>query len=962
MSEYKLVSPLLDGFVMGDPISSHDGISCCPAIRENSEEKYIVKIISVPANQKQLDALLLTGAYPDAASATDYFKEVAEEISKEAELLKQLAKLEGFLGYEDWQILPMEGSRLGYQIYLLSPYRRSLEKYLQRHTMTHLGAVNLALDLCAALSVCRRAGYMHLDLKPSNIFISGKREFRIGDLGFVKLNALKYTSLPEKYTSSYTPPELKNLLATLNPTADIYAVGMILYQIYNNGLLPDVEKASLAQLPPPLNADYELAEIILKACDPNPRKRWQTPIEMGQALASYMQRNSINDVPIVPPTVESDFLDAAYEPADEHAASESVSAEESEATGEIAAQSENMNFLQELVSDETAPDTEDAESIDTAALSDEVSAILSLADDLILDPSVESETETTPEPKSVSKEESDKPPVSDENSLLSELLQEPPHAETAPNSEPESLQEDEPFQACEEPRKKRGWIKTLIGLMILALICAAGFFFYQNYYLLTIADMDIISVEDRICVKLVTEADEALLTVTCTDAYGNSISSNVSNSEAVFTNVTPSTLYRITVSTEGFHKVSGASSGTVTTVAQAKITGFTAKTGTEDGSAVLSFSVDGPEQDWILEYCTEDEEPRSLSFTGHMVTVNNLTVGKTYTFTLKTESGVDLFITGTASLEYTASNNVFAEDLKVLSCQDGVLSVVWKTPADTSVEQWTVRCYSENGFDETVTVSETAASFEGISPDAAYTIDVTAIGMSQSSRTYVSTNPVTISDILVDDSTAGTLAISWNSNNTIPEGGWLLLYRLDTTDSSLMVRCEENSAIIENIVPGADYHLSIQAANGVSVFSGTHTYEGKPAAAFKDHDLDASKISASLCPTPEITDWTYKDIADDAYTSTYAIGSKVSIVLYSPDKPDNTGRETAVMFVIRDSDGNVIPELTKSMVTPWREMWKNRSRYCELNLPIIPNVAGQYTVQVYFNQALVVEKVLNITE
>ena len=67
MSELKLVSPLLDGFVMGNPMSSHDGIDCCPAMKENSDEKYIVKIISVPASQVQLDALLLTGAYKDPA-------------------------------------------------------------------------------------------------------------------------------------------------------------------------------------------------------------------------------------------------------------------------------------------------------------------------------------------------------------------------------------------------------------------------------------------------------------------------------------------------------------------------------------------------------------------------------------------------------------------------------------------------------------------------------------------------------------------------------------------------------------------------------------------------------------------------------------------------------------------------------------------------------------------------------
>ena len=119
MSELTLVSPLLDGFVMGNPMSDHDGIRCCPALKENSDEKYIVKIISVPASQVQLDALLLTGAYKDPADAMDYFKEVADSIVREVELLNTLAKLEGFLPYEGCQVVPMEDGKLGYEVYLL---------------------------------------------------------------------------------------------------------------------------------------------------------------------------------------------------------------------------------------------------------------------------------------------------------------------------------------------------------------------------------------------------------------------------------------------------------------------------------------------------------------------------------------------------------------------------------------------------------------------------------------------------------------------------------------------------------------------------------------------------------------------------------------------------------------------------------------------------------------------------
>ena len=65
---------------MGNGMISHDGGRFCPAIKENSVEKYIFKFISVPAAQTQMDAMLLAGAYKDMAGAMDYFKGVADDV------------------------------------------------------------------------------------------------------------------------------------------------------------------------------------------------------------------------------------------------------------------------------------------------------------------------------------------------------------------------------------------------------------------------------------------------------------------------------------------------------------------------------------------------------------------------------------------------------------------------------------------------------------------------------------------------------------------------------------------------------------------------------------------------------------------------------------------------------------------------------------------------------------------
>ena len=97
LSDFKLISPMLDNFAMGAPVSEHHGVFCCPAMENQSDKKYIVKILSIPASQVQLDAFLLTGAYQSEADALEYFREQAEGVIHEAEILKKLSRFEGFL-------------------------------------------------------------------------------------------------------------------------------------------------------------------------------------------------------------------------------------------------------------------------------------------------------------------------------------------------------------------------------------------------------------------------------------------------------------------------------------------------------------------------------------------------------------------------------------------------------------------------------------------------------------------------------------------------------------------------------------------------------------------------------------------------------------------------------------------------------------------------------------------------
>ena len=996
MSELKLVAPLLDGFAMGDPISDHDGVRCCPAMKENSDDKYIVKIISVPASQKRLDALLLTGAYKDAGAAAEYFKGLAEDTVKEARLLQQLAKLEGFLSYEGWQIVPMEGNEIGYDIYLLGSYKRSLEKFLRRNPMTHLNAVNLGIDLCAALSLCRRAGFIYTDLKPSNIFISGQKEFRIGDLGFSKLSAMKYTSLTGKFISRYTAPELHDPMSTLNPTADTYALGMILYQIYNNGHIPFETKAPMRTLPAPLNADYEMAEIILKACDPNPRKRYQTPIEMGQALVSYMQRNSVNDVPIVPPTVGTIPVQPAAPVTEDTLDTSAEAAAPAESSADfVPDQPEELRFMEDLVSDDTAPSADAGDDLVAAQMTDEVDLMLAQADELIShEPDLTADVEEPEESKEAedpgdleASEEPQEPTLETEKTVSS--ASEAPVEDEDPafnlsfsdsvsnDDEDDDLEfglptdpsvpvlddtdgiEEDISSAEAKPRKKRGWIGIVIAVLILALLGCAGYYYYENYYLLRVDGMVIDGFENVITVNVSTEDDESLLKAVCTDTYGNKHELPLTDGKAVFTDLNPDTMYKITLEAEGFHKLIGSSTGNYTTSEVTDIVDFTAKAGAEDGSVILNFTVDGPEtQDWIVEYTAEGEEPKSVSFTGHMVTITDLTVGRLYTFSLTSPPSAELYLTGNTTLEYLASKIIVADDLSIISCVDGVLTVQWAIPEDAAVESWSVRCYSDDGYDEIVTVTDTTAQFSNISAEHAYTVEVTAAGMSQNTRAFVTANPVTVTDAQVSYEENTGLTIAWNSASA-PEGGWLVMYSIDGSESTEMAVCTGTTAVVKNVIPNAAYNFQIKAADGSTVFGGNVDYAGIEPTAFYKHGLSAEKILASLCRTPDKDGWTYKDVKDSSYTTSYDVGEKASLVLYTNVLFYLNSTDTNVTFVIRDADGKVIQNLIRSKVVSWRELWPTTS-YCHLDLPVMPTEAGAYTVELYFDGGLVLSKNFSI--
>ena len=1031
MSEPKLISPMLDDFIMGGVISDHDGVRCCPAMRKNSDDKYIVKIISVPASQTKLDALLLTGAYPDKAAALEYFKELADGIVTEKEILDRLSKLEGFVAYEDCQIVPMEDAT-GFDVYLLGKYRSTLERYLSRNPMTHLGAVNLGLDLCAALSICRRSGYMCVDVKPSNIFITGDKEYCIGDLGFLRLNALKYETLPDKYRSAYTAPELEDAFAAISDTIDIYAVGMVLYQVFNNGKLPE-------KLEQPALADEEMAQIILKACDPDPGNRWQDPVQMGQAIVSYMQKNGVNDTPLVTeesvqeePAAEVDAQDVSAEEAEvTEAVAEDITVDEAamdidqiiaavenavDEDGEVSEEATEQESDTDTEAEETVEEILEAADEDTSECvcgdaeqeqSEEVAVVEAVDSAINCDEPVDdipaeeiTADEVAEEVTAVSEDDLDNLSFLDEitgdipedydaisedvSDILSQVDElaglEVPAPVVAPEpievKLPEPVVEEEPVEEAEvqdvetavsdeepsdddeaeeeigeeipeeerpyTPKKKRTGLVWILILLILAALAYGGYYFYENYYLQPIETFELSGDEDRLEVQVSGKLDEKLLTVVCSDPHGNRFPSSVVDGMAVFTGLAPDTAYTVEVEADGFYQLTGVTSKVYSTPVQTKIAQMSVVTGSESGSVILSFAVEGPDSDqWNVIYNADGEAERVTAFPSHMVTLTGLTVGKEYTFRLEPVDSV--YLSGEVETQYVVKELICAENLQITGCADGVLTAQWNAPANASVTQWNVRCYSDSGYDKTITTEETSVAFDGITESSAFTVEVTAAEMSVSKRAQVSANSVTISNFTVSAQNA-QLKLKWKASKSVPSGGWLVRYSVDGVSAPAAVKTKENSVSIPQI-PNGNYSFTITDTEGNIALGGPFTYQAKATSDFSAYSVKKADLTLRLCNTPSSPSWNYQDIAEKDYVNTFPIGQKVSMVISSAVSVKNSTDKVTITYVIYDEFGKLVDFSAESQV--WQSMWYKK--YCELDVPSVPAEVGTYNLVLLLN-------------
>ena len=176
----------------------------------------------------------------------------------------------------------------------------TLQTWLQRRAVfDERTSLKLAGHICIGLAGLHHMGVVHRDIKPSNILIEPGQSVKISDLGLARETSSEIYAEPAG-TPHFMAPECMEVGRPFDVRSDIYAVGVILYQlIYSRmpfrGTTREVLHAQVHlhpdwDLPEGSNVDSGTLYILRRLMEKDPDRRIQSAIEAIQAFRDQVHR------------------------------------------------------------------------------------------------------------------------------------------------------------------------------------------------------------------------------------------------------------------------------------------------------------------------------------------------------------------------------------------------------------------------------------------------------------------------------------------------------------------------------------------------------------------------------------------------------------------------------------------------------------------------------------------------
>lgn len=178
-----------------------------------------------------------------------------------------------------------------------------------RQKLSHTLVASLGKQLCDALQRIHQEGIIHRDVKPDNMILSPQGQVKLADFGVALMpqspEHLRLTQAGALMGSLiYCAPEQVHNALTVDARADIYALGVSLYELLAQ--FTPYQSQHLVQLTAEITSPQShggrlrarapelpdaLVQIIEKALAKAPEDRYQSAALMGEALSAFMQEH-----------------------------------------------------------------------------------------------------------------------------------------------------------------------------------------------------------------------------------------------------------------------------------------------------------------------------------------------------------------------------------------------------------------------------------------------------------------------------------------------------------------------------------------------------------------------------------------------------------------------------------------------------------------------------------------------
>ncbi len=237
-------------------------------------------------------SLLYLGIHPETRALITV-KVLSPKYVTSPEMVSQFlreSKIVGLTNHPNIVKLYGEGEWEG-GLYIAMEFIRgiSLRQFIEQHSLSMKKSIDILLQVAHALSHLHSHGVIHGDLKPENILMTEDGEVKVIDFGIARLHEEakkeKGKSLKIIGTPTYMSPEQKEDPSSVSFASDIYALGIIAYELFIGKLSFGV--IHLSQVPKGLRL------ILEKALAVSIQERYSNVLQLISDLSNYLKSGGL---------------------------------------------------------------------------------------------------------------------------------------------------------------------------------------------------------------------------------------------------------------------------------------------------------------------------------------------------------------------------------------------------------------------------------------------------------------------------------------------------------------------------------------------------------------------------------------------------------------------------------------------------------------------------------------------